>query len=304
MSWIYQIFFQWCPPDRGIYQYPKAVSIRAVISMRPGSCIGEFRSTGIQFAWRVYDNPAMQALCPPWFLTEVEWGTWLSAVPLVCSNIVWFHQVNRVKRQFNGEQQVSDTPVNLDRFLMSTSRGEDVWWPDRLADWYEGWRRRFDPGHRISIHHSFDTRLTREYYDWWRGACRVRHLSGQAVLEDPRLVELPPGDQLGGTEALESVNLESRLGGRGPGLVGSGWMWSLTRMQSSAIRRITETSPWTERIHLQVRLFHLFHLPRHMHCIHRSHLEGCIIGQFGTHHRQVGIIGEFQHPSTPAHTTS
>ncbi|RYQ83504.1 hypothetical protein Ahy_B10g102199 [Arachis hypogaea] len=36
-----------------------------------------------------------------------EWGTWMSVVPLVCFNLVEFHQVDRVKRQFNGEQLVS-----------------------------------------------------------------------------------------------------------------------------------------------------------------------------------------------------
>ncbi|QHO06202.1 uncharacterized protein [Arachis hypogaea] len=27
MSWIYQRFPQWCPPDRGIYQYPLAARL-------------------------------------------------------------------------------------------------------------------------------------------------------------------------------------------------------------------------------------------------------------------------------------
>ncbi|QHO28807.1 uncharacterized protein DS421_7g219900 [Arachis hypogaea] len=50
------------------------------------------------------DQHEAKALCPPWFLEEEEWGTWLSVVPLVCFNIVQFYQVDRVKRQFNGEQ--------------------------------------------------------------------------------------------------------------------------------------------------------------------------------------------------------
>ncbi|RYQ79284.1 hypothetical protein Ahy_Scaffold6g107995 [Arachis hypogaea] len=90
MSSIYQRFSQWCPPDRRIYQYPLAA--------------------------RVYDDHVMQALCSHWFREEEEWGTWLSAIPLVCFNIVRFHHVDRVKRQFNGEQQVPGTPVNLDRY--------------------------------------------------------------------------------------------------------------------------------------------------------------------------------------------
>ncbi|RYR36402.1 hypothetical protein Ahy_A09g041359 isoform A [Arachis hypogaea] len=174
MSWIYQRFSQWCPPDRWVYQYPLAAS-KVRISMRPGSCIRGFRSTGygstrLAFAWSVYDDPAMQALCPPWFREEEEWGTWLSVVLLLCFNIVRFHHVDRVKRQY----------------LTTTGHGED------LKEWYDRWHQRFDPGRWITMHHTFDTRLTLEYYDWWRGACRVRHLSGQEVLEDPRLAELSP----------------------------------------------------------------------------------------------------------------
>ncbi|RYR61124.1 hypothetical protein Ahy_A04g018251 [Arachis hypogaea] len=104
------------------------------------------------FASRVYDAPAMQSLCLHWFREEEEWGTWLSAGPLVCFNIVQFHHIDRVKR-----------------YLTTTGRGENVWWPDRLQQWYDGWRQRFDPSRRITVHHTFDTRPTREYYDWWRG---------------------------------------------------------------------------------------------------------------------------------------
>ncbi|RYR05468.1 hypothetical protein Ahy_B06g085333 [Arachis hypogaea] len=129
------------------------------------------------------------------FDEEEEWGTWLSTVPLVCFNIVRFHHVDRVKRKFNGEQQVLGTPVNLDRYLTTTGRGEDVWWPERLQQWYDDWTQRLDPGRRITVHHTFDTRPTREYYNWWRGACLVWHLLGKEVLEDPRLVELPPDVQ-------------------------------------------------------------------------------------------------------------
>ncbi|RYR65197.1 hypothetical protein Ahy_A03g011164 [Arachis hypogaea] len=152
-------------------------------------------------------HPALQALCPHWFREEDEWGTWLSAVPIVCFNIIQFYYVDRVKRQFNGEQPVLGIPVNLDRYervrlfylfnvfniryLITTGRGEYVWWPERLQQWYDGRRQRFESGHKITVHYTVDARSTVEYYDWWRGACRVRHLSGQEVLEDPRLVELP-----------------------------------------------------------------------------------------------------------------
>ncbi|RYQ95327.1 hypothetical protein Ahy_B08g090513 [Arachis hypogaea] len=141
--------------------------------------------------WDEYDDPALQALSPPWFFEEAEWRTWISVVPLVYFNIVEFHQVDRVQRQFNGEQLVPGTPINVDRFLTSTRRGEDVWWPDRLDKWYAGWTVHFEEGHMIFIQPCFDYRPTREYWYWCRDACRVRYLSGQDVLDDPRLADLP-----------------------------------------------------------------------------------------------------------------
>ncbi|XP_025630442.1 uncharacterized protein [Arachis hypogaea] len=244
MSWIYQRFPQWCPPDRGVYQYPLAarlvglqqqsrdqhqarvlywrVSIDWLRFDEISHVIKDFcyfkyllccntcyfvTQIFVQFAWRVYDDPALQALCPHWFREEEEWGTWLSAVPLVCFNIVRFHHVDRVNQQFNREQPVPGIPVNLDRYLTTTGHGEDVWWPERLQEWYDGWRQRFEPGRRIIVHHTFDTRPTSKYYDWWHGACRVRHLSGQEVLEDPRLVELPPDVQPTASQPRDDLTL-------------------------------------------------------------------------------------------------
>ncbi|RYR10970.1 hypothetical protein Ahy_B05g079460 [Arachis hypogaea] len=56
---------------------------------------------------RLSGECTMTLLCrlsASWFREKEEWGTWLSAVPLVFFNIVRFHQVDWVKRQFNGEQ--------------------------------------------------------------------------------------------------------------------------------------------------------------------------------------------------------
>ncbi|QHO21663.1 uncharacterized protein DS421_11g348690 [Arachis hypogaea] len=218
MSWIYQRFPQWCPPDRGVYQYPLAARLVGLQQQSRDQhqarvlywrvSIDWLRFDEIShFAWRVYDDPALQALCPHWFREEEEWGTWLSAVPLVCFNIVRFHHVDRVNQQFNREQPVPGIPVNLDRYLTTTGHGEDVWWPERLQEWYDGWRQRFEPGRRIIVHHTFDTRPTSKYYDWWHGACRVRHLSGQEVLEDPRLVELPPDVQPTASQPRDDLTL-------------------------------------------------------------------------------------------------
>ncbi|QHO24061.1 uncharacterized protein DS421_12g368970 [Arachis hypogaea] len=206
LAWTYQslcLAAQQGVTNRGVYQYPLAarlVRLQQQSTDQHQASVMYWRVSidrlwFDEFAWRVYDDPVLQALCPHWFHEEEEWGTWLSAVPLVCFNIVRFHHVDWVKRQFNGEQSVPGIPVNLDRYLTTTGRGEDVWWPERLQQWYDGWRQKFEPDRSITVHHMFDTRPTSEYYDWWCVACRVRHLSGQEVLEDPKLVELPPDVQ-------------------------------------------------------------------------------------------------------------
>ncbi|RYQ97217.1 hypothetical protein Ahy_B08g093238 [Arachis hypogaea] len=120
MSWIYQRFPQWCPPDRRVYQYPLAARLVGL----PQQSMDQHEARVLrwrvsldrlhfdEFAWRVYDDPALQALCLPWFQEEEEWGTWL--------------------------------------YLISTGRGEDVWWALKLKEWYDMWHQRFEPGRRIT----------------------------------------------------------------------------------------------------------------------------------------------------------
>ncbi|QHO53703.1 uncharacterized protein DS421_2g50290 [Arachis hypogaea] len=103
MSWIYQRFPQWCLPDRGIYQYPLAASSRVGISIRPGSYFGGYRSTG-------YDSMSLHGE---------------SMMTLRCRIYARTGSVRR-RSGFNGEQPVLGTPVNLDRYLTTTGRGEDV----------------------------------------------------------------------------------------------------------------------------------------------------------------------------------
>ncbi|QHO58330.1 uncharacterized protein DS421_3g89720 [Arachis hypogaea] len=164
MSWIYQRFPLWCPPNRGVYQYPLAA-----------------RLVGLQQHCRDQHQASV---------------------------LYYMVSIDRLRfDEFNGEQPVPGIPVNLDRYLTTTGRGEDVWWPERLQQWYDGWRQRFEPGRRIIVHYTFDTRPTSEYYDWGRGACRVRHLSGQEVLEDPRLVELSPDVQPTASQSRDDLTL-------------------------------------------------------------------------------------------------
>ncbi|RYR28420.1 hypothetical protein Ahy_B01g052541 [Arachis hypogaea] len=154
-------FSQWYPPDRGIYQYPLAARLVGLSQQ------SKDQHEARVLRWRVSIDRLR-------FDED-------SSVPLLCFNIIRVHHVDRVKRQFNGEQQVPGTP--------------DVWWPLKVKEWYDIWHQRFEPSRRITMHHTFDTRPTLEYYDWWRGAFRVRHLSRQEVLEDLRLPELPPDVQ-------------------------------------------------------------------------------------------------------------
>ncbi|QHO39019.1 uncharacterized protein DS421_4g125420 [Arachis hypogaea] len=117
MSWIYQRFPQWCPPDRGVYQYTLAARLVGLSQqsrdqhearvLRWRVSIDWLRFD--EFEWRVYDDSALQALYPPWFSEEEEWGTWLSAVPLLCFNIVQFYHVDRVKRHLSGQEVLEDS---------------------------------------------------------------------------------------------------------------------------------------------------------------------------------------------------
>ncbi|MED6226488.1 hypothetical protein PIB30_104252, partial [Stylosanthes scabra] len=103
-----------------------------------------------------------------------------------------FHHVDRMKRQFGSEQAVPLDPVNLDGFLRASARGDDNWWPVKLAYWYGFWHNWRSRDHQFQI---VPTRYpgwqTREYADWWAVACRPRFLSPDRLLQDPRGAQLP-----------------------------------------------------------------------------------------------------------------
>ncbi|QHO29545.1 uncharacterized protein DS421_8g225950 [Arachis hypogaea] len=104
-------------------------------------------------------------MCPLWLKEEAEWGTWMFIIPLVCFNIVEFYLSDRVKGHFNGEQLVFGDLVNVDMFLTTTGRGEDIWWPTKLCEWYDRWSAQFGEGDRISIQSCFNYRPTHEYWE-------------------------------------------------------------------------------------------------------------------------------------------
>ncbi|MED6158766.1 hypothetical protein PIB30_035786 [Stylosanthes scabra] len=95
-----------------------------------------------EFRWTPYDVPGIQALIPDWMRSAGEVYTWRSVVPVVCFNYVHMHHVDRVIRQYGGEQPIPRAPVDITRWMTVTARGDDMWWPHRLATWYAGWMRR------------------------------------------------------------------------------------------------------------------------------------------------------------------
>ncbi|MED6206935.1 hypothetical protein PIB30_031277 [Stylosanthes scabra] len=56
----------------------------------------------------------------------------------------------------------------MTRFMFVTGRGDDVWWPYRLVEWYDGWRRRRTLEVMVTVHDG-DFRGTQQYYEWQGG---------------------------------------------------------------------------------------------------------------------------------------
>ncbi|MED6169385.1 hypothetical protein PIB30_020861 [Stylosanthes scabra] len=122
-----------------------------------------------EIRWTPYDTLGIQALIPDWMRSQGEVDTWHSAMPVVCFNFVGMHHIDRVIRQYGGEQLVPRHPVDVTRFMNITARGDDVWWPTRLQTWYDGWGRRRSPEVMVTVHACGDQRGIRQYYDWYVG---------------------------------------------------------------------------------------------------------------------------------------
>ncbi|MED6209223.1 hypothetical protein PIB30_052650 [Stylosanthes scabra] len=122
----------------------------------------------------------MQALIPDWMRAHPEVYTWRSAVPVVCFNFVHMHHIDRVIKQYGGEQPVPRLPVDVTKYMSSTGHGDDVWWPQRLSTWRS-------PEVLVTVHFGGDPRGTQQYYEWFaRVARRGRFLSRAVDLADPR----------------------------------------------------------------------------------------------------------------------
>ncbi|MED6162040.1 hypothetical protein PIB30_066579 [Stylosanthes scabra] len=84
------------------------------------------------------------------------------------------------------EQPVPRSPVDVTRFMFVTDRGDDVWWLERLQEWYDGWRRRRTPKVMVTVHGG-DLCGSQQYYKWFaRVARHGRFLSRAGDLADPR----------------------------------------------------------------------------------------------------------------------
>ncbi|MED6117930.1 hypothetical protein PIB30_114604 [Stylosanthes scabra] len=127
----------------------------------------------------------MQALIPDWMRAQSEVHTWRSAVPVVCFNFVHMHHIDRVIRQYGDEQPVPRLPVDVTRYMASTGRGDDVWWPQRLSTWYEGW-----PEVLVTVHGGGDPRGHQQYYEWF---ARVADIVFVGILITPLRGRSPYG---------------------------------------------------------------------------------------------------------------
>ncbi|MED6140324.1 hypothetical protein PIB30_092055 [Stylosanthes scabra] len=119
--------------------------------------------------------------------SQPEVYTWRSAVPVVCFNFVHMHHIDRVIRQYGGEQPIPRLPVDEMKHMSSTGRGDDVWWPTRLNTWRS-------PEVLVTVHFGGHPRSTQQYYEWFaRIARRGRFLSRALDLADPRWTLAPAG---------------------------------------------------------------------------------------------------------------
>ncbi|MED6126959.1 hypothetical protein PIB30_083482 [Stylosanthes scabra] len=123
-------------------------------------------------------------------------------------NVVVFPFASRVKRQLGGKQQIPNDPVNLDGFLDVSARGEDQWWPTKHVDWYNEWKGRIEDERQVTITlTAYPAMPTWEYFEWWLDACRVRYLSSQDALDDPRLDDLPDDVSLTASQPRDTLLL-------------------------------------------------------------------------------------------------
>ncbi|MED6181888.1 hypothetical protein PIB30_023557 [Stylosanthes scabra] len=147
----------------------------------------------LQFRWTSYGLDDLRFLSPKWIRSGPEIRAWRSVVPIVYFDLVHMHHVDRIVRQFGADQPILVDPVNVDRFLRTKGRGEDVWCHRTTRSLYESWMRQVTDLVVVEIVLKPDFRGNWKYLDWWSRVCRSRFLLDDRLLQDPR-VQVPPAD--------------------------------------------------------------------------------------------------------------
>jgi len=96
----------------------------------------------VQFVWEPYLTNVMSALPPICLVGSVAWCT---VVPLICFQVIEWHQPDRVLRQFGMQQPISSSPsqpFNIHDISLREKHEEN--WGQLLGPMINQWNNRAD----------------------------------------------------------------------------------------------------------------------------------------------------------------